>query len=139
MYGFNNGYYQPQQNYQYRPNNQQNNNGGINWVQGITGAKAYVVEPNASVFLMDSEKSVFYIKSADASGMPLPLRVFDYTERTQDQISQDQQNLNDTYVTRQEFNNMLQKLESMRKKMIPQQAPAKLSVEGADDDGESFI
>ena len=33
--------------------------------------------------LMDSENSTFYIKSTDASGMPMPLRVFDYTERTE--------------------------------------------------------
>ena len=31
---------------------------------------------------MDSESSTFYIKSTDASGMPQPLRIFDYTERT---------------------------------------------------------
>ena len=31
---------------------------------------------------MDSESNSFYIKSCDASGMPLPLRIFDYKERT---------------------------------------------------------
>lgn len=30
---------------------------------------------------MDSEGSVFYLKSVDASGIPQPLRIFDYTER----------------------------------------------------------
>lgn len=34
------------------------------------------------MMLMDSESSTFYIKSTDASGMPQPLRIFDYTERT---------------------------------------------------------
>ena len=53
---------------------------GIVWVQGETGAKAYPVAPNMTVQLMDSEKDRFYIKSSDASGMPLPLRIFDYTE-----------------------------------------------------------
>ena len=33
--------------------------------------------------LMDSETQTFYIKTADASGMPQPLRVFDYKERMQ--------------------------------------------------------
>lgn len=55
--------------------------------------------------LMDSNANVFYIKSADASGMPLPLRIFDYTERTQQahtepQIQAQQQ---PEYVTREEF------------------------------------
>lgn len=56
-------------------------NQGIIWVQGEAGAKSYHVEPGQSELLMDSEKSCFYIKSTDISGMPLPLRIFDYTER----------------------------------------------------------
>lgn len=52
------------------------------WVQGEAGAKSYLVAPNATVMLLDSENSSFYLKSADASGMPLPLRIFDYQERT---------------------------------------------------------
>lgn len=54
----------------------------IIWVQGEEGAKAYMVAAGNSVLLMDSENSAFYIKSTDASGMPLPLRIFDYKERT---------------------------------------------------------
>lgn len=60
----------------------QQNSGGILWVQGEEGAKGYLVAAGNSVMLMDSENSTFYIKSTDASGMPLPLRIFDYTERT---------------------------------------------------------
>lgn len=55
---------------------------GIQWVQGIAGAKAYNIGAGQSVLLMDSESNAFYIKSTDPSGMPLPLRIFDYTERT---------------------------------------------------------
>jgi hypothetical protein len=60
------------------------NNGGnsLIWVQGEAGAKSYLVAPNATVMLMDSEGDRFYLKSADASGMPLPLRIFDYKERS---------------------------------------------------------
>jgi len=61
---------------------QQPDNGGMLWVQGEAGAKAYMVAPGNSVILMDSESMTFYIKSVDASGMPQPLRIFDYTERT---------------------------------------------------------
>ena len=43
----------------------QNNGGGLNWVQGEAGAKAYPVAPNTSILLMDSEESVFYIKATD--------------------------------------------------------------------------
>ena len=62
---------------------QPQNNSGITWVSGEAGAKAYLVAAGSSMLLMDSEASRFYIKSTDASGMPMPLRVFDYTERVQ--------------------------------------------------------
>ena len=55
-------------------------NNGLIWVQGETGAKSYIVAPGASVLLMDSEAQRFFIKSADTSGMPLPLRTFEYKE-----------------------------------------------------------
>lgn len=71
--------YQPQMMQSYQQPAQQ---GGLVWVQGIEGAKSHPVGAGQSVLLMDSESNCFFIKSADASGMPLPLRVFDYTERT---------------------------------------------------------
>ena len=71
--------YQPQmyQN-QYAPQQ----HGGLIWVQGIEAAKSFPVSAGQSVLLMDSESNAFFIKTADASGMPLPLRIFDYAERT---------------------------------------------------------
>lgn len=56
--------------------------GDIIWVQGEAGAKSYLVAPGSTVMLMDSETQTFYFKSADASGMPHPLRIFDYVERS---------------------------------------------------------
>lgn len=79
------GSYQPQAmqapQYQMPQAAPQQNSSGIVWVQGEAGAKSYLVAPGQSVLLMDSEVSAFYIKSSDPSGMPLPLRIFDYTER----------------------------------------------------------
>ena len=60
---------------------QQQSNGGVNWVQGEAGARSWLVAPNTTVLLMDSEADRFYLKTTDASGMPLPLRIFDYAER----------------------------------------------------------
>lgn len=54
--------------------------GGILWCQGEAGAKSYPVAPGGSVLLMDSEGSRFYIKSTDPSGMPNPLRTFEFRE-----------------------------------------------------------
>ena len=58
------------------------NNNGLIWVNGEVGAKSYLVAPGNTVMLMDAENSTFYLKSADASGMPMPLRIFDYKERS---------------------------------------------------------
>lgn len=59
---------------------QQNQLGAINWVQGEAGARSIPVPAEQKALLMDSETNVFYIKSSDASGMPLPLRTFEYKE-----------------------------------------------------------
>jgi hypothetical protein len=92
---------------QYQPQQQ---NSGLTWVQGIEGAKSHFVEPGRSALLMDSESNSFFIKSADTSGMPLPLRIFDYQERTAQQAPQQPTAaVHDTssYVTREEFESRL--------------------------------
>lgn len=99
---------------------------GVIWVQGEEAAKAYMVAAGNSVLLMDSEASTFYLKSTDQSGMPQPLRVFDYTERTQKQaptLPQTQE-----YVTRQEFDALAAKLEALTTK------PTKKGTKEASDD-----
>ena len=50
-------------------------NQSLIYVQGESAAKSWMVGAGQSVLLMDSENPVFYIKSADASGIPLPLRI----------------------------------------------------------------
>lgn len=67
-----------------QPIQQQNN--GIIWVQGEAGAKSYLVVPNTTVQLWDSEAQVIYLKSADASGMP-SMKILDYTIRNQTPVN----------------------------------------------------
>lgn len=78
--------------------------GGILWVQGENAAKAYPVASGQSVLLMDSEESVFYIKSTDQSGMPQPLRIFDYSERKSLNTNARSEETASEYVSRKEFN-----------------------------------
>lgn len=86
------GQYQPQMVQQPMPQpqslpiqtplqNQHTNTNDIIWVQGEAGAKAYLVSPNNTVTLWDSESSTIYVKSADINGVP-SMRVLDFTERT---------------------------------------------------------
>lgn len=86
---YNNGLpmgYQPVMYPQYQPvmpqpqASQQQNTGGLIWVQGEAGAKSYLVAPNTTVQLWDSEKQVIYLKSADASGLP-SMKVLEYKIR----------------------------------------------------------
>lgn len=72
--------YQYQQTYQPVTQQNQQPNAGIIWVQGEAGAKSYLVAPNTTVQLWDSEAQVIYLKSADSSGMP-SMKVLDYTIR----------------------------------------------------------
>ena len=113
--------YQPQQPYTQYQMPQQTNpqaQNGIIWVQGEAGAKSYLVASGQSVLLMDSENATFYIKSTDPSGMPLPLRIFDYTERNSVQTPPETPVFSGTdmtnYITRQEFEEKISQLFSQK-------------------------
>ena len=86
-------------------------NQGLLWVSGEVGAKSYLVAPNSTVLLMDSDASRFYLKSADQSGMP-SLRIFEYTEvqnTAQTSViapNSDLKELDSKYVTREEYNGL---------------------------------
>lgn len=95
----------------------QQNNNGILWVSGEVGAKSYLVAPGTSVLLMDSESEKFYIKSTDVSGMPQPLRTFEYHEvGTQMPPKQPAQNM-DKYVTRQEYDDLKAKCDAIANRL----------------------
>lgn len=102
--------------------NQQQNNGLV-WVQGEAGAKSYLVAPNTTVLLMDSENQRFYLKSSDSSGMPQPLRIFEYTERTQSAqnapLTQESIDLS-SFATKAEFDAFKSEINALLKN-VPQQ------------------
>lgn len=104
-------YQLPPQTYQ-APQVPAQQNNGIVWVQGEAGAKAHLVAPGQSVMLMDSEGMRFYIKVSDASGMPMPLRVFEYHEVTgaQQTVEPAQQFDTTQFVTREEFEKAMSKV-----------------------------
>ena len=84
---------------------------GIIWVQGEAGAKSYLVAPNTTVQLWDSERQVIYLKSADASGMP-SMKILDYTirDRLQTELPVQTQS-NEEFVTRKEFDALKAQIE----------------------------
>lgn len=95
-------------------------NNGLIWVQGEMGAKSYLVAPNTTVLLMDSENQRFYLKSSDASGMPLPLRVFEYTEKAQNtpKTASEEKTMDlSSYATKAEIEPILAEIEALKKKI----------------------
>ena len=60
----------------------QNMQSDMTWVQGIEGAKAWQLNPNSMIILLDSEvEGKMYIKVSDNIGMST-LRIFNYVEET---------------------------------------------------------
>ncbi len=111
---------QPQQQIQSQPVPQPQNLGGLIWVQGEAGAKSYLVAPNNTVQLWDSESQTIYLKSADASGMP-SMKVLDYTIRNSEQPQVAQQvkqvNITESYVTIDEFNSLKGELSRIKNEL----------------------
>lgn len=94
-------------------NNQQSQNSGIIWVQGEAGAKSYLVAPNQTVQLWDSENQVIYLKSADGSGMP-SIKTLDYTIRDAQASAEAQKAAEGKYISKDELKSLQDDLESLR-------------------------
>ena len=107
----------PQMNYN-QPSYQSQNQNGIKWVQGIEGAKAYQMIPNANCMLLDSEnEGIFYIKVSDNVGM-CTLRTFKYEEITNNPTSNiDMSN----YVKKDELASMVKSImkENRNEQSVP--------------------
>lgn len=110
-------YYQPA----YQPNYQQyqqpaQNNSSIIWVQGEAGAKSYLVAPNTTVQLWDSEAQRIYLKSADASGMP-SIKILDYTIQGGTGVAAAPAVDASQYVARDEFEALKTQISGLKKQI----------------------
>lgn len=87
----------------------------INWVSGEAGAKSWIMGKGETVLLMDSESQVFYLKSTDQTGMPMPLRIFEYKERATEAPQNAIMTAGAEYVTRQEYDELKELVNALRK------------------------
>ena len=132
---------------------QQQVNQGLLWVSGEVGAKSYLVAPNSTVLLMDSDSSRFYLKSADNAGMP-NLRIFEYTEVTgtpqnaPQASNTDLKDLDSKYVKREEYEGLKRQYESIMERLdninsnhaeVEQISKPNKSKRGGNGDGESTV
>ena len=122
--------YQPQYNNPYQPYTppvqyqQQQPDTSIIWVQGESGAKAYPVQNGKSVVLFDSESEHFFIKTADASGMPQPLRIFSYSETNETEMKAPAFDTSQ-FITRDEFEEVIEKLKAKQNQQTYQRKDVK--------------
>lgn len=111
-------YQQPQQVQQQQQMQQQQapQQSNIIWVSGEAGAKAYLVAPNTTVQLWDSENNCIYLKSADASGMP-SIKTLDYTIRDAVQPVQTLQVNEGEFIHRDELDALKRQIEGLEKEI----------------------
>ena len=91
----------------------QSNN--IIWVTGEAGAKSYLVAPNTTVQLWDSESQTIYLKSADASGMP-SIKTLEYTIKN-DNPPLEAKLVEEEYISREEFEDLKGEIKSLGKEI----------------------
>ena len=115
--------YQPVQYPQYPQQPQQQANNGIIWIQGEAGAKSYLISPNTTVPLWDSESQTIYLKSADASGMPT-MKILDYTIREQNSQPTSALMQSSDYVTHDELSAFEERITKMIKEADDNGKPA---------------
>ena len=75
------------------------------WVLNENEASSFPVAPNNSVVLWDKNNKTFYIKTANAQGIP-SMQIYDFTERTekpQDEPTTHKCTCGDKFVTKAEF------------------------------------
>ncbi len=83
----------------------------IIWTQGEAAAKAYLVAPNNTVVLWDTERPTIYVKSADFSGIPT-MRILDFKERGE-KTEEHKCNCGEKFVTKEQFEEFKTKVEGI--------------------------
>ena len=75
------------------------------WVLNENEASSFPVAPNNSVVLWDKNNKTFYIKTANAQGVP-SMQIYDFSERTekpQNEPTTHKCTCGDKFVTKEEF------------------------------------
>ncbi len=78
------------------------------YVNGIEGAKAYLMNPNQTILLMDSDNPIFYLKSSNQLGQA-NIRIFEFKEVLQNQSN------NQGYLLKSDLEPILRRLEAIEK------------------------
>ena len=81
-------------------------NNDMIFVLGQNEAESYPVAPNATVTMWDKNQKTFYIKTANAQGIP-SMQIYDFTERVQTPSNSPTEHVctcGDKYATKEQIN-----------------------------------
>lgn len=106
--------YQQQQPQMQNPQPTMQMQSNIEYVNGIEGAKAFILPPNAQKLLLDSDNTFFYIKTTDAQGKP-SVRRFRYVDIDAEQSQPKQEQQKVSYVTLDQFTDLLENFDNLKK------------------------
>lgn len=109
-------------NYNSQSNNTPTQN--VTWIQvnGITGAKEHIVQPNQTAWLMDNNDSVFFVKSADNLGVT-SLKCYKFFEINPNENAKEEKQDNN-YVSIETFNELQNRFNNLEKMLINSQQNA---------------
>lgn len=96
--------YQAPMQTNFTPNNQPTND--MIFVLGQNEAESYPVAPNATVTMWDKNQKTFYIKTANAQGIP-SMQIYDFTERIENPSKSPTEHVctcGDKYATKEQLN-----------------------------------
>lgn len=100
---------------QYQSTTQDGQQTNVNWIRvsGIEGARSQLVQFGSTVWMLDNNLPFIYVKSVDKMGTP-DIKAYRFEEVPIDALT----NTSNTseYVTRQEFNALLEKLNDSSQK-----------------------
>ena len=89
------------------------------FVLGQNEAESYPVLPNATVTMWDKNQKTFYIKTANAQGIP-SMQIYDFTERPQNTPQTPTEHVckcGDNFVTKEEFKALQGKYDEIMSKL----------------------
>lgn len=108
----NNQFQQTQNNTTQEQSAPQTSPASMAYVNGIEGAKAYILPPNSCILLMDSDNPMFYIKTTNAQGQGT-LKYFKIEEIEDTALNKP--TVETDSVTRQEFDTLKNRIDELSK------------------------
>lgn len=95
---------------------QQSGQGVISITGGEETALNYPLNPNSTALLISTDTKEMFMKGVDGNGILITFKAFDITEKMPKyQTKYMEQNLNENYVTKDDFNKLSNEIRELRK------------------------